>query len=150
MTSTPSEARGFELVVAASDRPDGRYAVALIETNGRPDSGREIARLPADRLDAAQPALADALRGSRQPRTVLKATRRSPIPLSEDSGVRVALAISAIAGVIKPGRTARLIDGISRLSDEECFYWYAHTIGATDEPTRRRRLKALRIFLAQE
>jgi hypothetical protein len=40
--------------------------------------------------------------------------------------------------------------GISRLSTEECFYWYAHTLGASDQSVARRRLKALRIFLAEE
>lgn len=106
--------------------------------------------MPADRLDAAQPALADALRTSGHQRTALKATRKAPLALDEEAGVRAALALAAISGITKPGRTSRLLDGISRLSNEECFYWYAHTLGATDATVARRRLKALRIFLAEE
>lgn len=147
---TRQSARGFRLVVEASDREDGRYAVSIHETNGRAGNDREVARLPAERLDAASSALNDAIRASKQPRTILKATRREPISLAEDAGVRLVLAANVINGVSKPGRTSRLLDGISRLSDEECFYWYAHTVGERDDSTRRRRFKALRIFLAQE
>lgn len=142
--------RGFEFVVTSQQRRDGRYDVTLVETNGRRENRRDVARVPADRLDAAQPALADALRGSGHQRTALKATRKSPLPLDEEVGVRAALALAAISGITKPGRTSRLLDGISRLSNEECFYWYAHTLGTTDPVVARRRLKALRIFLAEE
>lgn len=143
--------RGFELVINRdAERRDGRYGIALIETNGHADHRRAVARLPAERLDAAQPALAEALRASGQAKTTLKPTRKTPVELTEEAGVRAALALAAIHGVTKPGRTARLLDGVSRLSNEECFYWYAHTIGTTDQTIARRRLKAFRIFLAEE
>lgn len=146
----PERRRGFELVIASEQRRDGRYGVALVETNGRPENRREVARVAAERLDAAQPALADALRASGHPRTALKATRKMPLPLDEEAGVRAALGLAVISGINKPGRTTRLLDGISRLSHEECFYWYAHTLGTADPSVSRRRLKALRIFLAEE
>jgi hypothetical protein len=142
--------RGFQLIVHAVERMDGRYVVTVRETNGARDNARKVARLPAERLDAGHGPLADALRASKQAGTALKGTRRTPVLLAEDAGVRVALALNVISGVTKPGRTSRLLDGISRLSDEECFYWYAQTVGARDDATRRRRFKALRIFLAEE
>ena len=143
--------RGFELVVERDvERSDGRYSVVIVETNGSAQNQRTVTRLPAERLDAAQPALAEALRSSGQPKTAVKATRATPLPLDEEAGVRLALAVAAILGVNKPGRTTRLLDGVSRLSTEECFYWYAHTLGTSDLSTARRRLKALRIFLAEE
>ena len=148
MTTTAT--RGFRLVVDAANRGDGLYSVAVEETNGRSDNTRQVARIPAPRLTATGGALADALRTSGQPKTALRPTRSTPIPISEDAGVRLALAVNVLSGVTKPGRTSRLLDGISRLSDEECFYWYAHTIGADNEAVRRRRLKSLRIFLAEE
>lgn len=145
-------ARGFEFVIDRQpERTDGRYGVTLVETNGRPENTRTVGALPPKRLETARPALIDALRGSGHAATVLSVTRKKPIGLSEAAGVRAALALNVITGVTKPGRTAALLDGISRLSDEECFYWYAATIGAgLDSPAGRRRLKALRIFLAQE
>jgi hypothetical protein len=124
--------------------------VALEESNGRPGTIRRVASVKPEQLEAAGSALADALRESGHSRTVLSQSRRAPIPLHEDAGVRLALAANTIDGVTKPGRAARLLDGAARLSDEECFYWYAHTLGVTDEATRRRRVKALRIFLAPE
>ncbi len=151
MAETKQHRRGFELVIQRDDdRRDGRYDIDLVETNGRADNRRVVARLAADRLDAAQPALAEALRTSGQAKTALKPTRKTPVELAEEAGVRAALALAAISGVTKPGRTARLLDGVSRLSNEECFYWYAHTIGTTDPTIARRRLKAFRIFLAEE
>ena len=151
MAETKQHRRGFELVIRRDeDRRDGRYDMDLVETNGRADNRRVVARLSADRLDAAQPALAEALRTSGQAKTALKPTRKTPVELAEEAGVRAALALAAIQGVTKPGRTARLLDGVSRLSNEECFYWYAHTIGTSDPTVGRRRLKALRIFLSEE
>lgn len=147
---TPRPARGFQLVVQSGDRADGRYTVAVEEANGRAGNTRRVATVKPDQLEAAGLALADALRDSGHARTVLSQSRRVPIPLHEDAGVRLALAANTIDGVSKPGRASRLLDGVARLSDEECFYWYAHTLGVTDEATRRRRLKALRIFLGPE
>jgi hypothetical protein len=150
--STEVRSRGFVFVINPQpDRTDGRYGVTLAETNGRPEHSRTVGTVPPERLEAARAALVDALRDSGHPTTVLSATRKKPIGLDEVAGVRAALALNAITGVSKPGRTAALLDGISRLSDEECFYWYAATIGAgLETPAGRRRLKALRIFLAQE
>lgn len=149
---TEVRSRGFEFVIdPRPDRTDGRYGVTLAETNGRPEYARTVGAVSPERLEAARPALVDALRDSGHPPTSLSATRRKPIGLDEVAGVRAALALNVIAGVSKPGRTTALLDGVSRLSDEECFYWYAASIGAgLDTLTGRRRLKALRIFLAQE
>jgi hypothetical protein len=149
---TEVRSRGFEFVIDPQPgRTDGRYGVTLAETNGRPEHTRTVGAVPPERLEAARPALVDALSDSGHPATVLSVTRKKPILLDEVAGVRAALALNVITGVSKPGRTTALLDGISRLSDEECFYWYAATIGAgLDTPPGRRRLKALRIFLAQE
>ena len=150
MSKRTTTTRGFQLIVHPAERMDGRYAISVRETNGTRDKPREVARLPAERLDAGHGPLADALRASKQAGAALKGTRTTPVLLAEDAGVRVTLALNVISGVTKPGRTSRLLDGISRLSDEECFYWYAQTVGAGDDATRRRRFKALRIFLAKE
>lgn len=143
--------RGFALTVHPDQaRGDGHYAVALHETNGHPEARRQVARLPAHRLELASDALADALRTSKHPRTALKPTRRTPLALTEDAGVRLALAVNVVQGLSKPRRATRLLHALARLSDEECFYWYAHTLGTADPSVSRRRLKALRIFLAEE
>lgn len=143
--------RGFALTVHPDTRQsDGHYAVVVQETNGHPEARHQVARLPAHRLELAGDALADALRTSKHPSTVLKPSRRTPLALTEDAGVRLTLAVNVIQGVSKPRRATRLLHALARLSDEECFYWYAHTVGAADPAIQRRRFKALRIFLAEE
>ena len=150
-TTPTGRARGFEFRVDTGRRSDGRYLLTLAETNSRPENTRTVGTVPPERLDAARPAIADALRTSGHQATALSGARKKPLSLDEAAGVRAALAVNVIFGVTKPGRTTALLDGVSRLSDEECFYWYAATIGAgADGPVGRRRLKALRIFLAPE
>ena len=151
MSGKQDSRRGFELVVRRNpEESDGRFSVTVFEIDGRAEHRREVARVGAERLDLAQPALLEALRSSGKPRTALKVTQIDPVPLDEDAGVRIALVLAVISGISKPGRCTKLLNGVSRLSSEESFYWYAHTLGSRDLATSRRRLKALRIFLAEE
>lgn len=83
----------------------------------------------------------------KQPR-VLGPTRRKPIDIDEAPGVRLALALNVVHGITKPGRTRALLDGVSRLTDEECLYWYAACCAGTQDD--RRRTRALRIFLTAD
>jgi hypothetical protein len=151
MSGKQDSRRGFELLVERDpERSDGRFGVFVIETNGRAEHRRQVAHVGAERIDLAQPALLEALRSSGRARAALKATQTDPVALDEDAGVRIALALAVINGISKPGRTTKLLNGVSRLSSEESFYWYAHTLGSSDAAASRRRLKALRIFLAEE
>lgn len=144
--AAPPGHRGFHLAV----EPDanGTFALRLNETNGRPDHTRSVAYLAADRYPKATTAVLSALEQSGHKPRAVGPTRRKPVSLDEAAGVRLALALNVIHGVSKPGRTRALLDGVARLSDEECFYWYAATCAGT--PTDSRRTKALRIYLADE
>lgn len=147
-TSTKVEAaRAFRMRLADPDGR-GRYQVTVEEVNGHPDRVREVASVSPERLQFALPALNDAVKASGYAPSVLSPTRRSPIALDETAGVRLTLALTAIHRVTKSGRPQALLDGIARLSDEECFYWYAHV--APHQQYSTRRAKALRIFLARE
>lgn len=138
--------RGFRLEVELAD--EGTFGLRLHETNGRPDHARPVAHLPAARYSRVSDAVLAALSASgKQPR-VLSPTRKQSIDLDEMAGVRLALALNVVHGITKPGRTRALLDGIARLSDEECLYWYAACCAGT--PTDQRRTKALRIYLAAE
>lgn len=138
--------RGFELLI----EPDGtgKFAIRLIETNGTPEHRRPIAYLPAGRFRRAEDAVLDAVTGSGKAARTLTVTRKKPVGLNEPSGVRLALALNVIHGITKPGRTRALLDGIARLSDEECLYWYAAC--CSGQPTDGRRTRALRIYLADD
>jgi hypothetical protein len=138
--------RGFRLEVEPA--AEGTFGLRLHETNGRPDHARPVAHLPAARYSRVADAVVAALSASgKQPR-VLTPTRRQPVDLDEMAGVRLALALNVVHGITKPGRTRALLDGVTRLSDEECLYWYAACCAGT--PVDQRRTKALRIYLAAE
>jgi hypothetical protein len=127
---------------------DGReYGLTLEETNRPSGHPRTVAHIPPRRRPALMWPLNDALRTSRHASGTLHPGRRKPIGLDDAAGVRLALACYATAGITKPGRATALLDALSRLADEECFYWYAHTQWG-DQHARHRKLRALRTFLA--
>lgn len=124
------------------------YGLALEETNRPAGHTRTLAHIPPRRRPALMWPLNDALRTSRHASGVLHPGRRKPITLDDAAGVRLALACYVTHGITKPGRTTALLDALSRLSDEECFYWYAHAQWG-DQSTRQRKVRALRTFLAE-
>jgi hypothetical protein len=138
--------RGFRLDIEPG--ANGTFGLRLRETNGHPDHARPVAYLPAGRYPRVSDAVVAALAASRKQPRVLAPTRRKPIDLSEAAGVRLALALNVVHRIAKPGRTRALLDGVARLSEEECLYWYAACCAGT--PTDHRRTKALRIYLAPE
>lgn len=78
--------------------------------------------------------------------STLKATRRDPYKLNEVSGVRLALIFLAVKPLQKLQRVEEIIDGVTRMSNEEAFYWYAKCRNGL----KNRALRALRILLSEE
>ncbi len=72
--------------------------------------------------------------------------RKSPIRIEEAAGGRLALSLLAVEPVVKPARVEALLGGISAMSDEEAYYWYAKCMGKQGARARR----ALRLLLAEE
>ena len=140
----------FRLAIGSSTADNGTYRVTIEATTPGRNVMTTVAQVPPERLAQLAGTLGDAVVASGHKRTMLKATRRTPILLEEAAGVRVVLAIRATDRVTKTSRISRLLEGVARLSDEECFYWYAHTVGTRDRSTQMRRLRAFRLFLATE
>jgi hypothetical protein len=69
------------------------------------------------------------------------------VVLAEPAGVRLALAINAAAPLNRPSRRQSVLEGISAMSEEEAYYWYAKT---TRPESGTRALRALRILLADD
>lgn len=139
MTHTP---RTFTLHV----HPDthGGYGVTLtVQTNG---TVATATRIDGRHLDRLRPAVLGAVTASRHARTVLSPTRRAPIRLSEDAGVRLGLTALAAVPLTKTGRVDAIRHGIDTMTGEEALYWYALCTG----PNHHRALKALRTLLAEE
>jgi hypothetical protein len=138
--------RSFELVVVPDQRSGSgdSYAVELHEvSNGQP---KVVAALEDRQLDRLKSSVMSAVTGSKQPRSSLSASRRAPIPLSEDAGVRLGLAALAARPVSKPARVEAIRIGVETMTSEEALYWYAHATGSK----QNRALKALRILLSDE
>lgn len=124
--------------------PDGPYTLELtVATNGTTTTA---ARLEGAQLQRLRPAVTAAVVVSRHPRTILSPSRKAPIPLSEDAGVRLALITIATAPLAKASRAEAIRIGVEAMTSEEALYWYAMCTG----PSRRRALRAIRTLLAEE
>ena len=115
----------------------------LIATTNATDE--TVARFSGRRLERSRHALTNAITTSKHPRTSLSPTRRAPILLTEDAGVRLALTYLATAPIAKPDRADAIRHGIDAMTSEEALYWYALCTGS-DAP---RALRALRTLLAK-
>ncbi len=146
MTKTKSEdkARGFRLLIDPADHDT--YSVALEETNGSPASGRIVAKVNAAHVRRLMPSLLEAVRSSDHPKTILSASRQTPIPLKEEAGVRLGLVLLATDPIVKARRLEAMTEGVSDMTGEEVYYWYAKVTG----PEGPRLQRALRLFLAEE
>ena len=80
---------------------------------------------------------------SKHPRTIVSPTRKAPIQLTEDAGVRLTLTALAVAPLSKASRVEAIRIGIDAMTSEEALYWYAYCTG----PDANRALKALRMLL---
>lgn len=139
----------LNLVPAGARAGEGdRYGIRLEEAYA--DGERTLAATVASAtpLQTARvlDALVAAVRASGHQAGVLSATRQKPIPLDEAAGVRLALALLAAQPISKPDRIRCVVAGVSMMSTEETYYWYAKAVGPEAERVRR----ALRLFLAEE
>lgn len=97
-------------------------------------------------LHFAWQTIIDALKRNGYAPSNLNPKRKEPFYLSEDTGVRLSLLFWAIKPLRKISRIEAIIDGISRMSNEEACYWFAKCTGNYHKQARQ----ALRILLAGE
>jgi hypothetical protein len=137
--------RAFQLRILQEGADD--YGVVLEALNGgdRTPHSR-VAQVRATQTRRILPSLLAAVRAAGHAKSVLSVRRTTPLPLSEESGVRLALVLLATHGVRKPRRVDAMTTGIEEMSTEEAYYWYAKCLG----DSARRMRRALRLFLAAE
>lgn len=145
MNRTIPAHRGFRLLVQPIDTDS--YGLLIEETNSLPEHSKVVARLTAEQLTPFLGTLRVALRDSGHPLTIIGPSRRKAVPLDEAAAIRFALAVNAAAALTRPIRRLTVIEGVSAMSDEETYYWYAKT---TRKDSGRRALRALRILLADD
>jgi hypothetical protein len=122
------------------------YGVSLDETYG--DGDRILSTLvsttPPAQTGRVIDAVLAAVRSSGHAPSVLAFSRKAPVRLNEAAGVRLALILLATRPVAKHNRVRALVAGISAMSVEETYYWYAKCLS----PDAARARKALRVLLA--
>ena len=125
-----------------------RYGIRLEEAYAEGERTLAATVASATPLQASRvlDALVAAVRASGHQAGVLSATRKKPIPLDEAAGVRLALALLAAQPLSKPDRIRHIVAGVSLMSTEETYYWYAKAVGPDADRVRR----ALRLFLAED
>jgi hypothetical protein len=152
--SVPSE---FELRVVPVG--DNQYRLAFTQNlvEAVPDQlflyhfpvpkARVEVELSGDTLKAIADHVIETLRQNGYKPTDLKASRREPFLLNEETGVRLGLIFLAVRRISKSSRIEAISHGIRQMTSEELYYWYSKCTGG---PTPERAQKALRIFLADE
>jgi hypothetical protein len=150
----PSE---FELRVAPIDNYQYRLAFVQSLAETVPDQlylyrppqtrTRVEVELGGDALRAIADQVIETLRQNGYKPTDLKASRREPFLLSEETGVRLGLVFLAVKPVSKTSRIDAISQGIRHMASEELYYWYSKCTGG---PSPERAQKALRILLAGE
>lgn len=135
--------RGFRLKVEPSD---GAFGILLEETNGQPENTSVVVRVDANHTREVLVSVMGAVTASGHARTTLTPTRKAPITLEEEAGLRLALVLLATQRVSKPRRMQAMMGGIDGMATEEAYYWYAKCMG----PDAGRARRALRLLLAEE
>ena len=141
--SSEHKIRGFRVIVQPGALA---FGIALEETNGHQRNTATVAKADGVHTLAVLPSVMTAVKTSGHARTILSPQRKAPIVLSEEAGVRLALALIVTAPVIKPRRIEEMLGGIENMAVEEAYYWYSKCMGSDFARVR----KALRIFLAEE
>lgn len=135
--------RTFTLEVLRGEGDASGIGVRVAVDGGRADL---VAAVHGHRFERIRPATLEAMVASKQARTVLSPTRRAPIRLTEEAGVRLALIALATQPLLKPTRVEAIRLGIGAMSSEEALYWYAHATGSKAS----RALRSLRLLMADE
>jgi hypothetical protein len=142
--SSADTSRAFRLTIQPG-RGD-TYGVSLDETYGDGDRvlSAHVSTTPPAQAGRVVDAVLAAVRSSGHAPSVLAFSRKAPVRLDEAAGVRLALILLATRPVAKHNRVRALVAGISAMSVEETYYWYAKCLSADAARAR----KALRVLLA--
>lgn len=140
----------FELRVIPLD--SGDYRLELWEPpppDSRPIKARRttpLSRIEGWHLQLAENLVRRALDSNGYRMADLTRTRRTPLRLSEEDGVRLDLAFRAIPSLKRRTRIEDILHGIHEMSREEILYWHAKT--SRDNGTLAENgLQALRVLL---
>ena len=140
-----SKRRGF--VLEPLREGADHYGLHLSETGsaGRSTAGLDL-RVNASRARRVLGSALSALKASGHSKTALGLHRPSPLVLTEEAGVRLAIVLLTTAPLLKSRRVEAIAGEVDSMATEEAYYWYAKCVG----PDASRARRALRLLLALE
>lgn len=103
----------------------------------------KITRLSSSRLRAVLPLLRETFSASDIDDSILGSTGSGEVYLPESVGVRLAVTFAGIKPIRRVDRMRAFARGVARMSDEECYYWFAKC----RSPSSQNGAKALRVLL---
>ncbi|POG53810.1 DUF7680 family protein [Haloferax marisrubri] len=103
----------------------------------------KIGQLRGARLNAVLSVVREALNDAEQPHDPITSTGEGEVFISEVSGVRLSLAFLGVKQMQRVDRIRALVRGVSRMSTEECYYWYAKC----RSPSSPNGVQSLRVLL---
>ncbi|ELZ56263.1 MULTISPECIES: DUF7680 family protein [Halorubrum] len=102
----------------------------------------KIARLDGGRFRALSPLIKETVDGAELDATTVTTSGAGDLFLPEAVGVRLALAFRGIKPLQRVDRMRALCRGITRMGDEECYYWHAKC-RAPSSPNGEKALRTL-------
>lgn len=140
----------FELRVVPL--PQGDYKLELWEPPppdtrpSRPRRSTPLSSIQGWHLQLAEGLIRRSLEANGYRTSDLRHTRRAPIRLAEEDGVRLDLAFRAVPPLKLRTRIEEILHGIHEMSREEALYWHAK-VSRTNGTTAENGLAALRVLL---
>lgn len=134
-------------------RPGEQYGLALLEIIAAPASARksqesrQVVRIWGSPMQAVFDRVAESVRLNGGRASDIRADRKTPFVLDEESAVRVGLLFLAIKPLRKVSRIEAIRDATATMGAEEAYYWYSKCSSAS---TGRQATRAFRILLAHE
>lgn len=105
--------------------------------------GAKVARLDPTRVQALQDVVSEAIEGTPADSAEVLRGGTGFVFLPESAGVRLAIAFRGVKPLQRIDRMRSLARGVARMSNEECYYWYAKC----RSPSSPNGEKALRVLL---
>lgn len=103
----------------------------------------KVAQLRGSRLQSVIPVIRDSLAESEISHKPITGTGRGEVLIPETTGVKLALAFVGVKEFQRVDRMRELARGVSSMSTEECYYWYAKC----RSPNSPNGVQALRVLL---
>jgi hypothetical protein len=134
-------------------RPGKQYGLALLEIIAAPASAqknqesRPIVRIWGSPMQAVFDRVVEAVKMNGGRPSDLRADRKTPFVLAEETAVRLGLLFLAIKPLRKVSRIEAIREATAAMGAEEAYYWYSKCSSVS---SGRRATRAFRILLAHE